>query len=227
MQVSKDPPAEIPKSSYLYQWEQKVRKFYNYFEVHKKAAHAWVQRIQTNPFTQTQEFLRYLGRLKEPDILELRQQLGDITKTEIGFVNKAFAKERRNYYRKSRSEPARIVAYRKNIALVAGGSLLGLWYTMIHMRKGLLWCGAAFVPLVFYMLYNRVRQPEEDVANCYRYILAKRTATALMQEQEREFAPLLKGNPKVKELQDFLKVDKKTLYELEKKMIQDIAEEHF
>ncbi len=227
MQVSKDPPAEMQKNTYLYQWELKVRKYFRYFETYKKAAREWVQRVQKNPFTRTQEFLRFLNKLKAPEILEMRQQLGDISKAEVSAYNKTFAKERSCYYRKSRSEPARVIAYRRNIVWVACASVIGTWYTMIRVRKGFLWWAATWVPFVFYLIYNRARQPVEEVSNCYRYILAKRTASAQMSEHDKEIAVLLKDNPKLKELQSYLKTSKLTLYELEHKMLQDIVKGQF
>ena len=227
MQVNKDPPHEVQKGTYLYQWETKARRFFHYFEVHKKAAHEWIQRFQANPFTKTQEFLRYHGRMKGPEILELRQQLGDVSKAEVNSVNQALGKESPYYFRKGRGEPAKIVGYRKNILLVAGASFLGVAYTMIYRRKGFVWWVAPFLPVVLYFIYNKVRQPTENVANCFRFIIAKRVATAQMAEQDKEYAVMKKNDPKLNELSDYLKVEKKTVYELEKKMIDDIVGNKF
>lgn len=227
MQVNKEPPSGIVKNSFIYHWEEKARKFFHYFEVHKLAAHEWIQRVQKNPLTKTQEFLRYHNKLKSPDILELRQQLGDVTKAEVSGLNSSFGSESSYLYRKGRSEPAKIVAYRKNILLVAGAGALGVAYTMLYHRKGFVWWVAPFLPLVFYICYNRARQPAEDIANGYRFILAKRTASALMQEKEKDFSQIVKDNAKLKELGDYLKVEKKTVYELEKKMMEDIVKGTF
>jgi len=227
MQVNKDPPQEIPKGSYLHHWEAKVRKFFKYFEIHKRAAHEWIQRARANPFTKTQEFLRFRSRFEAPDLYELRQQLGDITKAEVSSVNHTIGKEGSYYFRKARGEPAKIVAYRKNILWVAGGGVLGTAYTMIYHQKGFVWWIAPFLPLVFYVLYNRIRQPTENLANSYRFILAKRVATAQMAEHEKEFNLLKRNNPKLHELSEYLKNEKKTVYELEQKMIEDITHDKF
>ncbi len=223
MQVSKDPSHDIPKGTYMYAWESKARRFFKYFEMHKKAAHEWLQRVRTNPFTKTQEYLRFYSRMMTPDVLELRQQLGDITGAEVSSVNRVVAKDSPYCFRKARGEPAKMVAYRKNILWVAAASTFGVAYTMIYHRKGLLWWVAPFLPLVFYVLYNRSRQPVEEIANGYRFILAKRTATVQLAEQDKEFAMLRKSNPKLNELSEYLKVEKKTVYELEQNMIADIA----
>ncbi len=227
MQISKDPPHDIPKGSYMYNWETKARRFFKYFEMHKKGAHEWMQRVRVNPFTSTQEFLRFYSRMMTPDILELRQQLGDITGAEVSSVNRVVTKHTPYIFRKARGEPAKMVAYRKNILWVAAASTFGVAYTMIYHRKGLLWWVAPFVPLVFYVLYNRSRQPVNDIANGYRLILAKRTATAQLAEQDKEFAMLRKSNPKLNDLADYLKTEKKTMYEMEKEMLDDIMKNKF
>ena len=227
MQVNKDPAHEIPKSSYLYNWELKARKFFKFFEMHKKAAHESIQRLGSNPFTKTQEFLRFLYRFKAPELYELRQQLGDITRAEVSSVNQALGSDSPYFFRKARSEPAKVLAYRKNILLVWAGCGLGWVYTMVYQRKGMLWWVAPFLPLVLYVFYNRVRQPLESTANAYRFILAKRTATAQMAELEKEFEGAKKTSPRLIELADYLKVEKKTLYELEKQIIDDMASGKF
>lgn len=227
MQLNKDPPAEVQKGTYLYNWEAKVRKFFKFFEMHKEGAHESIQRLETNPFTRTQEFLRFLHRFKAPELYELRQQLGDISSAEVKSVRKAIGKESAYYFRKARSEPAKVLAYRKNILLVGGLSGLGFAYTMLYHRKGFVWWVAPFIPLVCYVLYNRMRQPWEETANVYRFILAKRTATAQMQEQEKTFAALKKTNPKLNDIAAHLQSEKKTLYELEQQMIADITNQKF
>ncbi len=223
MQVTKDPPQEIPKNSYMYNWEAKARKFFKFFEKHKAGSHESIQRVQTNAFTRTQEFLRFMYRFKAPELYELRQQLGDITRAEVKSVNQAIAKDSPFIFRKSRSEPAKVLAYRKNIIWVGAGCGLGWAYTMIYHRKGVVWWVAPFLPVVMYVLYNRVRQPLELTANAYRFILAKRTATAQMAEREKDFGAMKKSSPKLLELSDYLKTEKKTLYELEQQLLDDLA----
>lgn len=223
MQVSKDPPQGVSKHTYIYNWEVKVRKFFNYFEKRKNGAHESLQRVHSNPFTRTQEFLRFLYRYKNPEIFELRQQLGELQKSEVSTANHVFGKSCPYYFRKTRGKPGKILAYRKNIAWVGGLSIAGLCYTMIYHRKGRLWCLAPFVPLVLYMIYNRVRQPLESTTNVYRFILAKRIATAQMAEHDKEMNNYIKKYPKLAKVKDQLISEKKTLYELEQVMINDIV----
>ena len=118
----------------------------------------------------------------------MRQQLGDITSAEVSSINHSFGKESPYYYRKAKGEPAKIVAYRKNILWVAGSGALGVAYTMIYHRKGTVWWIAPFIPLVLYVLYNRVRPPVDNIGNCYRFIIAKRTATAQMVEHGNSYS---------------------------------------
>jgi len=222
MQVTKDPPHNLSKNSYIHQWESKVRKHFNFFETHKNGARESLQRLHSNPFTRTQEFLRFLYRYKAPEIYELRQQLGEITKSEVTAVNKAFGKACPYTFKKAK-EPARITARRKNTYLVALLSAGGLGYTMIYHRKGRLWWIAPFIPFILYTIYNRVRQPLESTANAYRFILAKRIATAQMAEHEKEMTDTIKKYPKLAKVKSYLLNEKKTLYELEQDMVNSIV----
>eukprot|EP00826_Nyctotherus_ovalis_P053278 TRINITY_DN6898_c0_g2_i8.p1 TRINITY_DN6898_c0_g2~~TRINITY_DN6898_c0_g2_i8.p1 ORF type:complete len:228 (-),score=51.88 TRINITY_DN6898_c0_g2_i8:92-775(-) len=227
MQVLKDPPYGIPKNSYMYHWETKVRKYFTFFEKHKNGAHESLQRVHSNPFTRTQEFLRFLYRYKAPEVYELRQQLGDITKSEVASANKALGKTGSYHFRKARGEPAKVLAYRKNILWVALLSAGGVAYTMIYHRKGRLWWIAPFAPLILYAVYNRVRQPIESTANVYRFILAKRIATAQMAGQEKEMINMIKAYPKLSNLRGYLIGEKTTLYELQQNMINSIINDKF
>eukprot|EP00826_Nyctotherus_ovalis_P053276 TRINITY_DN6898_c0_g1_i8.p1 TRINITY_DN6898_c0_g1~~TRINITY_DN6898_c0_g1_i8.p1 ORF type:complete len:101 (+),score=16.04 TRINITY_DN6898_c0_g1_i8:48-305(+) len=78
-----------------------------------------------------------------------------------------------------------------------------------------------------YAVYNRVRQPIESTANVYRFILAKRIATAQMAGQEKEMINMIKAYPKLSNLRGYLIGEKTTLYELQQNMINSIINDKF
>ena len=98
---------------------------------------------------------------------------------------------------------------------------------MLYHRKGKVWWVAPFLPLVFYVLYNRLRQPLESTANVYRFIIARRTGNAQMIEQKKVVDTLLNTHPRLIDLKNHLEKSKMTIYELEEKMLQNIVENKF
>lgn len=106
--------------------------------------------------------------------------LGDISKEEVAELNRVFHDG--YFFTKSPKEPARIFAWRwlEMGSLTAAGWGIALYALMIK-RYNILWIVAPFIPFYSFAFYNWARQPNQEITNCYRYILAKRAATCEME----------------------------------------------
>ena len=54
-------------------------------------------------------------------------------------------------------------------------------YGIFVKRYNLLWAAGALVPAVIFSMTDSARQPVTQIQNAYRYLIAKRTATAALE----------------------------------------------
>ena len=102
-------------------------------------------------------------------------------------------------------------------------SLLGVGlvaYTKLIKGYNILWFLAPFAPLASYALYNWARQPQQEIENAYRYLLAKRAATCEMERNNKRFSTSKHANSKELEtLRNYLRSNNMTIYELEANLV--------
>ena len=116
--------------------------------------------------------------------------LGDISKAEIYELNKVFSPYSTGLcYQKSVKEPAGIFVWRGVVLTAAWGLCTGLaGYALFVKKYNILWIAGSYAPLWTLMLYNFARQPEQQIENCYKYLLAKRAATCEHEKNQARFA---------------------------------------
>ena len=187
MRVSQESQVQ-DKESYLHKWDTTSRKYFNHFETHKVSAKVGLQRIFENIFTAFRDPLKFRGRFQDVDILVYRQLLGDISQKEVKEVNKVFQARTGFQFTKGYKEPAQLFAWRylQIYALTLfGGALAG--YAKFVKGYNILWFAGSFAPLATYLLYNWARQPNQELENCYKYLLAKRAATCEWESNSKKF----------------------------------------
>lgn len=86
-----------------------------------------------------------------------------------------------------------------------------------------LWLVGGFFPLAGYLFYNSARQPDQEVQNCYKYLLAKRAATCELQSNAKKFNENeFVQSDQFKQLRQALEARNVTLYQLEAELIGKI-----
>ena len=102
---------------------------------------------------------KYFTRdFKDIDLYKYRQLLGEVSNEEVSeaekVVNSSYC------FGRSKSEPAKIVAYSPTWALLLGfggvGTLYGLFYLKLSKYA---WSWCCFLPCMTYYLYHKSRQP--------------------------------------------------------------------
>ena len=125
------------------------------------------------------------------------------------------------YYTKGKKEPAHIFAWRWLPMMFfwgVGGALAV--YGKFIKGYSMLWLVGPFVPLWMYLFYNVVRQPQIELENGYKYIIAKRAATCEMEINTAKWATWEKSaSSECKALGDFLAQNNMTLYQLEQGLL--------
>ena len=125
---------------------------------------------------------------------------------------------------RSRSEPALLQAWHKfeGLAFLSAGAAFGAYGRFVKGFNNL-WLLAPVVPFMTWQLTQRSRQPATLIDNAYRYLIAKRAATA---EFEANQARLLQNqwaqSPQFASLQGALASKGETLYDLEARLVQQI-----
>ncbi len=72
---------------------------------------------------------------------------------------------------------------------LVGGAAMGA-YARFAKGYNNLWLIGAFIPLVVFNFYNWARQPQQELENCYKYLLTKRAATCEMEINKKKFDEL-------------------------------------
>jgi TRAP-type mannitol/chloroaromatic compound transport system substrate-binding protein len=93
-------------------------------------------------------------------------------------------------------------------------------FGLVVLRSNFLWLAAAPIPALLHRLYDRSNQDEDVLQNSYRYLLAKRAATA-------EFELNNASVPRNKELIAALSAANTNLYKFELDIVERIAQEKF
>ena len=169
------------QSTFLQAWDNRVRQYAEFFEVHRVGAREDLSKLQSSPFTNWKNVTKREDRYQKIDSLELRRQLGEITDEEVSEVNRVFGGNPVTGYllTRSRSEPALLQAWHKfeGLAFLSAGAAFGAYGRFVKGFNNL-WLLAPVVPFMTWQLTQRSRQPATLIDNAYRYLIAKRAATA-------------------------------------------------
>ena len=139
--------------------------------------------------TRNKDPIQFRHRYQYIDLLTLRQLLGEITKQEIKELNCVFGCKTETYFTRSSAHPAQINGWNYipfGIWFIFGVGMCGYAKFVKHYNH--CWYIAPFVPLVAYWALNWSRQPNQEVENCYKYLLAKRAATCELENYKKKFA---------------------------------------
>jgi hypothetical protein len=223
MRVTPESPVQ-DKQSYLYQWDTTARQYFNHFEIHKQAAREGLRRLFQNLFTRNRDPIQFEHRFREVDTLVNRQLLGDISEDEVHELNSAFGQSNSSFYFKGMKEPASIIAWKLYPIISIGGLSTAIaGYARFVKGYNNLWFVGAYAPLWTYLFYNYVRQPTIEVDNCYRYLLAKRAATAELQANQARFVQNgFAQSEKLGALRAALESKNITIYQLEADIVGKI-----
>jgi hypothetical protein len=109
--------------------------------------------------------------------------LGDVSNNEVAELNRVFRGDTGFHFVKGNKEPASIIAFNWVSLALLGAVCTGITvYAKVVKRYNVLWYVAGFLPLATYGFYNYVRQPNQEIENCYKYLLAKRAATCELEK---------------------------------------------
>ena len=216
MRVTPDSPVQ-DRDSYLFQWDSAARRYFNHFEIHKNASREGLRRLFQNFLTRNRDPIQFEHRFREIDSYATRQLLGEISHDEVSELNSALGSRNGSLYTLSKKDPATLHAWKLYPTLFFGGISGGIaMYARFIRGYNNLWLVGGFFPLAGYSLYSWARQPDQELQNCYKYLLAKRAATCEMQSNgkkfnENEFAQ----SEQFKQLRQALEARNITLYQLE------------
>ena len=120
------------------------------------------------------------------------------------------------HFTKMKSQPAGIYGWYYLIAPLwafgAGYSAFALFVK----KYSIVWTFTPFIPLWFLLYWNHIRQPTQELENAYRYIIAKRAATAIHDRSRAQVMGKLNEYPtELESLKSYLLKNNKTLYDLE------------
>ena len=216
---------------FLHSWDSRVRKYNQFFTIHSMSARDNLQRLQASPLTNWRELTKRHTRYHEVDSLALRQQLGEITPAEVGEVNRVLGGNIITGYAFTRSskEPALLQAWHKAEFL----SWLGLSSALAgygRFVKGYnnLWLLAPVLSMTAGGLVQMSRQPHTLIDNAYRYLIAKRAATAEFEaNQAKMMANSWAQSAEWGTLSTALSAKGETLYDLEARLVNEIEKGTF
>ncbi len=146
------------KESYLYKWDSCARKYFNHFEIHKNAEKRNIQTLGKNIMTRWRQPMFQDWRYRNVDLLQYRQLLGDISRSEVIEANKVLGVCSGTLLLKSKGEPALIKSHRwaTTLSLFGLGGLVGTYAHFIR-KYNILWLVGSFMPAMCYMWYNSRR----------------------------------------------------------------------
>ena len=177
-------------ASKLYRWDVSARKYHAEFEASIAARREGLGLLFKNPLTSFRDPIHFGGRYAEIQTLKLRQQLGDISPSEVQEANKSlfngaqFVTSRQD----AKGTPAKL--YALNVPLMGGALGLGgafCMYAKFVRGAGVLWLVGSVLPFATMSVYNHARQPEQHLLNCYNYILQKRVASVELEANQQEW----------------------------------------
>jgi hypothetical protein len=209
MKVNAVSPAK-DQNSFAHQWDTASRKYFSYFEDHKENYRNGVYGSLHNPFTLWREQASFFPYMKTLDNLAHRQQLGEVSKKEVSECNSVHGG--RYYFTKGNKAPASIYGWRwPELLSLWGLGTLAAGYGKFVKGYNILWFVGPYVPLWSFILYNHTRQPSQQLENCYKFILAKRSATCELEQHRGNFKEI----GRAKSLVDYMKRQNITLLQVE------------
>lgn len=187
LQVTKKTPIDAEERPFLHAWDTSARLFHRNHELRKSAVSEIVKDLKSNFFTSFRTPIQLRDRYSAADAIALRQQLGEISKAEVREVNKVQGGATR--FTLARSEPALLHGWNSFQAAVflGVGTAFGV-YGKFARGYNILWLPASIVPVSVYLAFSYARQPTQRIENAYRYILAKRIATAEFEANQARIA---------------------------------------
>ena len=217
--------------TFLQSWSQRVSQYSQFFQIHTVGAREDLRKLQESPLTGWKDVSKRQDRYGEIDSLELRRQLGEITPGEVSEVNRVFGGNLITGYQFTRAsnEPALLKAWHKGEILAMTGASFGMaGYGRFVRGYNNLWLLAAVLPIATLSLVQGARQPTMMIDNAYRYLIAKRAATA---EFEANSARLMDNewakSAEFANLSSSLSSSGQTLYDLEARLVQQIESGKF
>jgi len=159
------------RSPFLHSWDERVRQFSQFFQIHGTCARDDLSKLSSSPLTNWKDVTTRRDRYTAVDSLELRRQLGEITKAEVSEVNRIFGGNPVTGYKLTRSskEPALLVGWHKfeGLAFLGAGSAMAGYGRFVRGYNNL-WLLAAGLPFCTWALCMRSRQPSTLIDNSYR-----------------------------------------------------------
>ena len=181
----------MSNSPFLEAWDSRVRSYSQFFDAHSKAARQDIASIKSSPFTSWRDVSQTQDRYWKLDSLNLRQQLGEITSQEVSEVNRVLGGNPITGYfmTLSTKEPSLLKAWNLGEGLLwAGvGGAFGAYGRFVRGYNNL-WLIAAGLPVLGWTLIQSHRQPTTHINNAYRYLIAKRAATAEFEANQARLA---------------------------------------
>lgn len=157
MKVSQTSPIDPTRRPYLAQWDTAARRNFTRFEAMKLAAADNLWQVKNSVLTSWRNPIQMRDRYTAIDTLTMRQQLGEISSTEVAEVNRVLGSATTRFS-KDRKQPAKLWAWDN---MTAGVLLLGGFgfcaYGLVALKSNLLWIGAAPLPALIYRQVNSSR----------------------------------------------------------------------
>lgn len=172
------------QTSFLYKWDSLVRKNFWKYEADKKYLQDGIASLYTNPLTRFRDPVQFGHRYADLESLRLRQQLGQISGTEISELNFVFGGQ----YGISLKRDGQLFATNKPVlaGVFASCSALAV-YAKFVKGYSIIWLVGSYSPFFATLCYNKVRQPSQLINNCYNYLITKRAATVEIQNNYTKF----------------------------------------
>lgn len=115
--------------------------------------------VKNSQFTKWRDAIQFRGRYEHLDSIELRQQLGEISRAEVAECQSVMGSSYQLF--RANNEPAKIVAVKTIPALFYVGTGLGLGaYGKFAKGYSFLWLIAGVLPGMAYWAVQKRNQPE-------------------------------------------------------------------
>ena len=158
--IVKEESPVADKASKLFKWDSSVRKYHNEFELNIAALSKGISLLYQNPLTSFRDPTHFGHRYRELLILKHRQQLGDISASEVSEASSALFDGTNMVVLKSgaKGEPSHLFSYHLPI-LGAGlglGLLMGLYGRFVRGTSAI-WLAGGLIPFFLLTTVNKAR----------------------------------------------------------------------